>query len=279
MVPDMSNAHSRKGDFLPEDAERAMDKPAITGCAIEHYRRYAAGMRSDGYAVSRKQSLEYAQAFTAAGIPAAHIDGETPADEQQRLIGRLADGDIRVLFNVQLVDTGFDLSAQVGRDVPIECMIDMQPTRSLVKHQQKQGRALRRKPTKAVLLDHAGNIARFAKEFGAPGAGLPDFDYPWSLDGKQASRQQRDATDVAVRECPECYCAHRPAPRCPECGHVYPVTPREIEQRAGELVRIERAESAPEPEQKKGTAHWIAVGKARGVRNPFAYARMMAGEQ
>jgi cobalt-zinc-cadmium resistance protein CzcA len=47
------------------------------------------------------------------------------------------------------------------------------------------------------------------------------------------------AQDVPVRQCPKCFCCHRPAPACPECKHVYAPEAREPEVVAGELAQID----------------------------------------
>jgi superfamily II DNA or RNA helicase len=262
-APDRSALHSLGGDFRADEAEQAMSKPTITGCAIEHYRQHADGTRAICYCVSIEHSKRVAEAFSAAGIPAAHIDGTTPADEQQRVIHALADGAVRVLCNVELITTGFDLGAQVGRDVPIETCVVLRPTRSVALHLQMLGRALRRKPQPAVILDHAGNLMAL---------GLPDDERQWSLDGRETRGKAREQSEFPVRQCEQCYAVHKPAPVCPRCGHVYPVQSRAIDEVDGELERIERG-SVTAVKPGRSLASLIAEGRARGMRNPYAWAR------
>jgi DNA repair protein RadD len=264
--PDLGAVHTLAGDYKRDELEDAVDRPTLIGSAVESYRKHADGTRAVAYCVSRKHSRNVCEAFNTAGIPAVHIDGETPDDEQREAIEGFASGKYKVLSNVELVTTGFDLSAQVGRDVPIETVILLRPTQSVALHLQMIGRGLRRKPRPAVILDHAGNLRRL---------GLPDDDRDWSLEGR-ARRKRTQVADLPIRQCEQCYHVHRPAPVCPQCGFVYPVQAREIQQVDGDLERIERAQRVPIvtiEESPRTMQQLIAQGKARGMRNPFAWAR------
>ena len=81
-----------------------------------------------------------------------HVDGTSTDAVMQDAIEGFADGRYMVLFNRQLMTEGFDLSAQVNRDVPIEACILLRPTQSLALYMQMVGRALRVKPKPAVIL-------------------------------------------------------------------------------------------------------------------------------
>ena len=271
---DLSGVRTQMGDFNQAQLAEAVDKPAITGDAVEHYRKLALGTRAVCYCVSIAHSKHVAESFNAAGIPAGHIDGTTPKGEQQQIIRDFADGKILVLCNVELITTGFDLSAQVGRDVPIETMIGLRPTQSLALHLQCIGRALRRKPKPAILLDHAGNILRH---------GLPDDEREWDLSGQQVKRGKKRAEDdtLPIRQCDQCYTVHRPAPICPTCGYVYPNKARQIETVAGELRAVSRDNPPPKPapsdkKREQSTARsfeqLVELGRARGYKNPSAWA-------
>ena len=270
---DLSGVKTRMGDFNQTELAETMDKPSITGDAVEHYRKLAMGTRAVCYGVSVAHSKHVAETFNAAGIAAGHIDGTTPKSEQQRLIRDFADGKILVLCNVELITTGFDLSAQVGRDVPIETMIGLRPTQSLALHLQTIGRALRRKPKPAILLDHAGNILRH---------GLPDDEREWDLSGQTKRAKKRATEDDAlpIRQCEQCYTVHRPAPVCPSCGFVYPNRARQIETVAGELQQVNpsvvRKIEVREKKREQSTAtsfeDLVELGRARGYKNPSAWA-------
>ena len=268
-TPDLSGVHTKMGEYVTAEVESAIDRPTITGSAVTHYRKLAYGTRAICYCCSIKHSEHVAAEFCAAGIPAAHIDGETPDHDRQRIIADFADGRVMVLCNVELITTGFDLAAQVGRDVSVETIIGLRPTQSLTLHLQMIGRGLRAKPKPAVLLDHAGNLLRH---------GLPDDDREWSLQGRE-KRPGAASDAMPVRQCCECYHVHRPAPVCPRCGYVYPVQSREVEEVAGELEQVDPAEvrraAKREQARAKSVEDLVELGRARGYKNPHAWARFV----
>ena len=158
-------------------------------------------------------------------------DGQTPKDERGKAVRAYADGHIDVLTNVALFGEGFDLSSLAGRDVPIECVSLLRPTMSLSLHLQQIGRSLRPKPKPAIILDHAGNMMRH---------GFPDDDFDWSLSAREKkNRGNGKEPQIAIRQCEMCYFVHRPAPACPNCGHVYEIQYREIDELDGDLSEID----------------------------------------
>lgn len=268
-APDLSGVHTRMGEYVNAELEAAIDRPTITGSAVAHFKKLAYGTRAICYCCSIKHSEHVAADFNAAGIPAAHIDGETPRHEQQRVIQDFADGRIMVLCNVELITTGFDLAAQVGRDVPVETIIGLRPTQSLTLHLQMIGRGLRAKPKPAIWLDHSNNIARH---------GFPDDDREWSLEGRQ-KRSQAPSDALPIRQCGQCYHVHRPAPACPQCGFVYPVQSREIEQVDGTLEQIDAVAMAArkkidlktEIKQARSLQDLEAIGRRMGHKPGWAW--------
>ncbi len=206
----------------------ALDKASITGDVIEHWRRLASGKLTLGFCGSRDHAKHCAEQFRGAGIPAAHVDGSMPKSEQDRILADFAARRILVLFNVDLLTTGFDCPQ-------IECLLLLRRTKSLALFLQMIGRALRTflGKSEAVIIDHVGNLHVH---------GHPDADREWTLDG----RPQRSAA-ATVLMCPKCYAAHRPTPRCPSCDYVYATAVararKQIEQREGKLEEIVRDEA------------------------------------
>ena len=261
---DLTGIKVKMGDFDREALEAAANKPALTGDAARHYARLAPGTRALAYCVSIRHSRDVAAQFTAKGIPAAHLDGTTPRAEREQVIRAFADGAIRALCNVDLVTTGFDLSAQVGREVPVETIIGLRPTASLALHLQMLGRGLRRKPYPAILLDHAGNLARH---------GFPDDEREWTLAGRPQTAKQGAPPEPLVRHCPHCHALHRGAV-CPECGYRHPTQARHIEQAEGELTEIARTEARLIARREQGHAKSLddlrALASRRGYRPGWA---------
>lgn len=272
---DTSSLKTRAGDFATDQVEELMNKPKLIGDAALHWKKYASGMRTIAYCATIKHSKATAALFNESGIPAIHVDGETPDAELKAAIAGFADGKYMVMCNVQLMTTGFDLSAQVGREVPIEACIILRPTQSVALYMQMVGRALRRKPRPAVILDHAGCVLRH---------GLPDDEREWSLEGRKKGKRKAsdDDPDVNVQQCKQCFAMFRPGPSvCPSCGAVLEkMARRDIEAEDGELVKVDveafRREQRKEQGQAKGLRDLVALGMRRGMKNPSAWAANVA---
>jgi DNA repair protein RadD len=232
---DLSGVRMKGYDFDATDVEAVVDKPHIVGDVVDHYLKRANGLLGLTFAVSRKHSEHLAEAYRAAGVRAVHLDGDTEAGERKRMVAAYRRGEIEVLTNVDLFTAGFDVPG-------VEVISDAAPSKSRPKTLQKWGRGSRpdeENPAKrcCILLDHAGNL----KEHG-----FPDDDRTWSLDGQVKQKTGKAKSDsgegVNVRQCEECFHVHRPAPACPQCGFVYPIQYREVEERDGELKKLSKEE-------------------------------------
>lgn len=259
----MDGVHVRMGDFVKSEAAAAIDKPTITGDAIKHYRQLASGKRAVVFCVSIEHSKHVVDQFNAAGIPAAHVDGETDVNQRDETIRRFERGEIKILSNVELFGEGFDLPA-------LEVAILLRPTKSLGLYLQQVGRALRTFPGKtvAIILDHAGNCARH---------GLPDEEREWSLVGR-AGEDGDKAPGESVKICPKCFAAQFPGrPSCSFCGFVFEAKPREVEEKDGDLAEVDleamRRERRSRQAKLETLEDLIEEGKKRGYRRPELWAR------
>jgi superfamily II DNA or RNA helicase len=267
--PDLSGVKRIGGDFNKKELEERVGTTAVTGNAVEHYRKIAHGKRAMVFCVSIKHSLAVVEQFQAAGYRAAHIDGES--QDRERLIADFTAGRIEVLSSVDLVSEGFDLPA-------IEVAILLRPTDSLSLFIQQVGRALRVAPGKseAIILDHAGNSR--PKEDGGRGHGMPCEEREWTLDGRVKRKRggNSDEPSAPVRQCPSCYRVHPPAPTCVNCGHVYPSLGRTVTELEGELAEVEIAAARLATRKDQGRAKTlddlVKQGRARGMRNPAKWA-------
>jgi len=234
----------------------------LIGNAIRHYRAHADGKRAIAYCVSVQHSKNVAAEFTEAGIPAAHVDGTTPPAEQERIFKAFARGDIKILCNCALISTGFDLAAQVGEDVVVECIIDLSPTQSVVLYLQKVGRGLRPDGTTHIIIDHAGNSDRH---------GPPNAERDWTLHGREKKKREKAAEPlIAVRQCPKCHWAFKPAPVCPSCKYEFPIQYRTVDHVDGELVEMTEEAFSKKMKMQQGMADSVEdlakVGISRGMQ-------------
>ena len=271
------DVHIKGGEFNQIELDAAAGSKTVVGDAIAHYRKLAFGMRAVAFCVSIKRSMELAEAFTADGIPAVHVDGNMPDDLREEAIAGYADGKYMVLCNQNIVSEGFDLASIAQKAVTVDCVIDLAPTMSVIKFMQSWGRALRPAPGKtAVIIDHANNWKRH---------GFPHFSRDWSLDGREKGKRKKTddmEADVLIRKCPKCGGIHEPAPICPRCGHEYPKQEREIKELDGELGRIDPKEAERqlriEARIKQGAAQTVedmvtTLGYSRSRAEKVAKAR------
>lgn len=269
---DLTGVRTRAGDYAKDQLATAIDKPSITGDAVEHYQRLASGKRAVAFCVSVAHAQHVASEFNAAGIAAEFLDGTQDAGERDRIIQRFTRGETLVLSSCDIVSEGFDLPA-------IEVAILLRPTQSLSLYIQQVGRALRTFPgkTEAIILDHVGAVMTH---------GLPDEEREWSLDGMQ-KKQRQAANDNepgvdSVATCPKCFTVHLPAPECPTCGHIYPIRERKVEKTDGELVELGADQLEAMRRQKRilqGQAQTVEQLVAQGIGRFRAMKIVEAREQ
>lgn len=270
-IPDMAGAGTQAGDYPRNTAGDIMDKPMLIGNTVENYLKTAKGEPGIVFAVNREHSRNLADGFRAEGVRAAHVDGAMSDKEREWHDAAFRAREFDILTNVDLFGEGYDVPGLVY------CGLN-RPTKSLGLHKQQVGRPLRifDGKVKAIINDHAGNVFRH---------GLPDEEVEWSLQGKKGRKAAGGDKDDAcpVRQCKVCFRIERSVVKvCSGCGTEFPVSKREIEQREGELAKIEAAERKKkdarlrklEEKQAKSYDTLKALAEKRGYENPAGWARM-----
>ena len=230
--PDMAGAAtSKSGEWSDKAAEeRGME---IIGDVVHEWVQHAENRKTIVFAITIAHAKELCAQFVGAGVLAAVFTSETTASEREMLVREFAkpDASLRVLVSVEALAKGFDVQ-DVG------CVVDCRPLRkSLSTAIQMWGRGLRSSPdtgkTDCILLDHSGNILRFAEDFEQV-----FFNGVESLDmGEKLDRTVRkEPEDYEAKACPSC--GHKPfGKRCMACGFEKPAPARESAE-AGEMVEI-----------------------------------------
>lgn len=223
---DLKGLRTKMGDFEKKELASRVDKPKVTGSAVEHYGKICPGAPAIAFCVSIEHAQHVAKDFRDAGYRAACVHGGLPDAERKRLIDGLENGSVQVLTSADLISEGTDVPC-------VAAAIMLRPTQSLTLWLQQIGRALRTHPSKqrSIILDHVG---------GTYTHGLPDEERDWSLDGDGGRKKKKK--ERALKVCEKCFCTYEPfEKKCPSCGHVPEVkggSAREVEQASGELKKI-----------------------------------------
>jgi superfamily II DNA or RNA helicase len=189
--------------------------------------------------------------------------GTTPTQEREQAIRDLGTGRLQVLVSVDVISEGTDVPS-------VGAAILLRPTQSEGLYLQQVGRVLRPAPgkTHALILDHVGNVHRH---------GFPDDHRNWTLTDRERRGRSASTPAPAVRTCPQCFAAFKPAPVCPCCGaECAPQNPRQLRQVEGDLKELKREEvrqRTSERKQARTLQQLIHVGQARGMKNPVGWAR------
>ena len=256
---------TRMGDYVAEEIEAIMDKPSITGDAVAHYMRHANGKRCVVFCATLNHARHVCDAYNASGIPAEHIDGNTPSGERKSILDRVRSGKTLVLTNVELIIEGVDVPA-------IEAVQWLRPTASLIIWCQGNGRGFRPADGKPalIILDHVQNHARH---------GFPDDEREWSLNGdpNRGKRKKQDSDEIKIKQCEECYAIFKPGPtECPSCGHPLAKEPRRIEVVEGDLEQLDIESIRRQQKREQGSARTlkdlVALGIRKGLRDPAGWA-------
>lgn len=108
----------------------------IVGDIVKAYLQFTPGKPAIAFASDIESSQAMAQRFRDAGVPALHVDGDSPDDVRDDAVGKLESGRLLVLCNVGLFGEGFDLPIVVS-------VYDAAATESFPNYAQRFGRMLR----------------------------------------------------------------------------------------------------------------------------------------
>ena len=227
LLPDMTTVKDAAGDYNQAQREEAVDQGRLIGDIVKNWLHHAQGRKTMIFASGVKHSVHIAEQFTLLGVPAAHVDGETPKEQRDQIYEGMTQGRIQVVTNAMVYVEGTDIPC-------IDCIVDAAPTKSLMKYLQAGGRGMRTWPGKENLLymDHAGNVNRH---------GRLDSPRDWILtEGKEQVAhlaEQRKKTEKLPLVCERCGFMHNRTV-CPMCGFTFIPTGEAADFLPGMLVEM-----------------------------------------
>ncbi len=215
-------------DFNEKQLAEAVDKPALVGDIVTHWKRLGRDLPTVVFATNIAHSKHIVEQFNAAGIRAEHIDCYTEQGERTAILARVASGATRIISNVGILTEGWDFPA-------CGVMVLARPTKSMTRWIQMCGRVLRPHPGKAraIILDHSGSAARL---------GYPTDDLPLELDDGTPEKTRTGPGKVSKKpeKCPSCaYLKPANVHACPECGFA-PERKSDVTVQDGDLKPLAR---------------------------------------
>jgi len=229
---DVSGVHTRGGEYIAGELERAVNKSEITEAAVDEIIRYGGDRRAwIAFAAGVDHAAEIRDEMNRRGVVAEMVEGSMPSAERVRVIEAYKAGRIKCLTNVNVLSIGFDYPA-------IDLIALMRPTKSPALYIQQCGRGLRLAPGKdtCLILDFA-NVVRTLGP----------------IDDVQIKKPGKGEGEAPIRVCPECQCInHAAARQCVECGHEFPEPEVKVQAVAADL-----------PILSKGAAEWRPVTSRR----------------
>jgi DNA repair protein RadD len=217
------------GDYVINQLSARMDTDELVGDIIEHWLKHSQRRRTVIFAVDVAHSIHIVNELKKSEVRAEHLDANTPQDERNAVLSRLASGETEVVSNCMILTEGFDLP-------DIGCIVLARPTRSLGLFRQMIGRGLRPAEGKSdiIILDHSGGVYRH---------GRPDDAIEWTLDtDRKATNVTHEARIAEHREpfseCIACGHLRKRGMACDHCGWEPRRAGRDVEVLDGDLVPL-----------------------------------------
>lgn len=214
-------------DYNEDQLAEIMSEGKIVADVLQTWLLRGEGRPTIGFAVNRAHAKCMQEAFEREGIPTGYIDCETPRDERTKLEQDFHSGEIKVVWNVDVLG--------VGTDWDVRCLILARPTKSIIRHVQTFGRGLRIAEGKEnlICLDHGDSHLRLGY--------VTDIDIQKMhkrrvVDGQPEDDGSSMHTPPKPVECRRCHVL-MPArtTSCPGCGFKRMLQPAEVDVVKGEL--------------------------------------------
>lgn len=261
--PDLAGVRVTAGDYQRDQLEAAMLKPGLVGDIVGHWKRYGDNRKTMVFATGVKHSLALCQLFTAAGITAAHVDGNTLKEDRESILEQFKAGAIQVIVNCMVFTEGVDVP-------DIGCVVLARPTKSLAMYLQMVGRGMRAVPgkTDCILLDHAGAVHEH---------GFPDEVTEWELSTTSKTvnktNERRKKKESEPIGCPVCSLLYTAQLKCPGCGNIPTIKQigkdiEYIDGVLGEVVRKSSTSKKAEPAREIKAA-WYCQLKQYAMKRGY----------
>lgn len=250
--PNLKGVRMRRGEYLGGDIQNVVANTIVHANILDHWIKLnPTGKPTLAFVPGVKESRWLTAQFLQHGIPAEHIDGETPPEERAQAFENHRTGRTVVLSSCGVLREGFDAPWT-------EHVILIQPCGGVSTFLQIVGRGMRPSPGKdrLILQDHAGAWHRH---------GRPDSNRHWILDDSdvrqhdERTKKREQIKDSEQEEyegfaCPECGFIRFTGSVCPVCNAKSKRSARRIIEQDGTLKYMEGAAEPPK-RKKERTNH------------------------
>lgn len=256
---DRDSVKVSKGEFEEASAAAAMSDKSIIGDVLKEWKEKSPREKTFAFCVNRDHAKAQMEAFLDCGIPFGYIDANVPQVERKRLFDQMRYGEIAGIASVGCLIRGVDED--------VRCILDLQPTKSEMRHVQKWGRGVRCADGKSSLvgLDHAGNNAAL---------GLFTDIYHDHLDtrkpGERGEAYKDDYKPAKPRKCAKCHNLIPPGARaCPVCKERVPLNPGVV-VKDGRLVEIGSGPKVNVKERQDFYSGLLWIARKQNLKDGFA---------
>lgn len=146
--------NSSKSEYTEDSVQRAYDANGGTQGITDTLDKHPERKHVLAFVPSVQDAIDLSQRHPNSGV----IYGEQDKREREQTVARFRSGEIRVLFNVRVLSTGFDFTG-------IDCIVLGISTASIALYYQIIGRGTRIDPEKrdCLISDLGGNVERFGR--------------------------------------------------------------------------------------------------------------------
>lgn len=207
---DLSQVHTRGGEFINSELQAATDKEAITQAAVQEIIGYGQDRQAWLiFCAGVDHAVHVKDELVRCGISAAVVTGNTPSAEREQILNDYKSGVIKAISNCDVLTTGFDAPNT-------DLIALLRGTQSPGLYVQMVGRGTRLAENKAncLVLDFAGNVMRH---------GPVDQVRPWTPSKKQKGEAPSKTCTNTLENGVVCNTiAAASAKKCAVCGFEFP---------------------------------------------------------
>jgi len=259
----LDELHKTGTDYKADELEALMQRRAVYGKAIGHYRELANKKKTLCYCRNIKHAEQIAHLFREHGYNFENLDGTMKHKKRREIVSALADGRLDGVTSVNLIAYGFDLPG-------VENIIMLRPTLSRAMFFQMIGRGLRVSPgkEKCTIFDHVNNSYEHLDLESNKTLIDAMSNFNWNFYGDQ-KKKKKDKVAHMMKQCTGCW-QYFDGVVCPNCGNKRKkMNPKAAKIIDGQLVMITTGLPLKDRPNEERRDIQQRIGDAKSTYNEF----------